>query len=155
VNHGLANWALPIGANTLNVTASWRKSRTDRFFDSDATEALVASTHFDTGSTDKSIDVHLASADDVPFQWLVGATLLRFDQRHRGEPTFGVDLATPDFEALARSFGIEAETVDGLGDDFGRALTRQVATEAPTVLVARAALEPPPTTSPRWYRRTA
>lgn len=84
-----------------------------------------------------------------------GYGMLRFDQRHRGEPTFGVDLATPDFEALARSFGIEAETVDGLGDDFGRALTRQVATEAPTVLVARAALEPPPTTSPRWYRRTA
>ena len=84
-----------------------------------------------------------------------GYGMLRFDQRHRGEPTFGVDLATPDFEALARSFGIEAETVEGLGDDFGRALTRQVATEAATVLVARAALEPPPTTSPRWYRRTA
>jgi acetolactate synthase-1/2/3 large subunit len=84
-----------------------------------------------------------------------GYGMLRFDQRHRGEPTFGVDLATPDFEALARSFGIEAETVEGLGDDFGRALRRQVATEAATVLVARAALEPPPTTSPRWYRRTA
>jgi acetolactate synthase-1/2/3 large subunit len=84
-----------------------------------------------------------------------GYGMLRFDQRHRGEPTFGVDLATPDFEAMARSFGIEAETVEGLGDEFGRALTRQVATEAPTVLVARAALEPPPTTSPRWYRRTA
>ena len=84
-----------------------------------------------------------------------GYGMLRFDQRHRGEPTFGVDLATPDFEALARSFGIEAETVEGLGDDFGRELTRQVATVAPTELVARAALEPPPTTSPRWYRRTA
>jgi thiamine pyrophosphate-dependent acetolactate synthase large subunit-like protein len=83
-----------------------------------------------------------------------GYGMLRFDQRHRGEPTFGVDLKTPDFEALARSFGIEAETVDGLGDDFGRALARQVATAEPTVLVARAALEPPPTTSPRWYRRT-
>jgi acetolactate synthase-1/2/3 large subunit len=84
-----------------------------------------------------------------------GYGMLRFDQRHRGEPTFGVDLATPDFEALARSFGIEAETVDGLGDDFGRALARQIATDAPTVLVARAGLEPPPTTSPRWYRRGA
>jgi acetolactate synthase-1/2/3 large subunit len=84
-----------------------------------------------------------------------GYGMLRFDQRHRGEPTFGVDLTTPDFEALARSFGIEAETVEGLGEDFGRVLARQVATDAPTVLVARAALEPPPTTSPRWYRRTA
>jgi acetolactate synthase-1/2/3 large subunit len=84
-----------------------------------------------------------------------GYGMLRFDQRQRGEPTFGVDLATPDFEALARSFGIRAETVDGLGDDFGRALARQVEVAEPTVLVARAALDPPPTTSPRWYRRTA
>jgi thiamine pyrophosphate-dependent acetolactate synthase large subunit-like protein len=84
-----------------------------------------------------------------------GYGMLRFDQRHRGEPTFGVDLATPDFVAMARSFGIEAEGVEGLGDDFGRVLARQVATDAPTVLVARAGLEPPPTTSPRWYRKTA
>ena len=84
-----------------------------------------------------------------------GYGMLRFDQRHRGEPTFGVDLVTPDFEALARSFGIEAETVEGLGEEFGLALTRQIAVDAPTVLVARAALEPPPTTSPRWYRRAA
>jgi thiamine pyrophosphate-dependent acetolactate synthase large subunit-like protein len=84
-----------------------------------------------------------------------GYGMLRFDQRHRGEPTFGVDLKTPDFEAMARSFGIEAETVEGLGEDFGRALKRQIGTGAPTVLVARAGLEPPPTTSPRWYRRTA
>ncbi|HKN94214.1 MAG TPA: thiamine pyrophosphate-dependent enzyme, partial [Thermoleophilaceae bacterium] len=82
-----------------------------------------------------------------------GYGMLRFDQRHRGEATFGVDLVTPDFEALARSFGVEAETVDGLGEEFGLALTRQMAVAAPTVLVARAALEPPPTTSPRWYRR--
>jgi acetolactate synthase-1/2/3 large subunit len=84
-----------------------------------------------------------------------GYGMLRFDQKHRGEPTFGVDLTTPDFEAMARSFGIEAETVDGLGEDFGRALARQIGVNAPTVLVARATLEPPPTTSPRWYRRTA
>jgi acetolactate synthase-1/2/3 large subunit len=84
-----------------------------------------------------------------------GYGMLRFDQRHRGEPTFGVDLATPDFEAMARSFGIEAETVDGLDEEFGRALARQVALDEPSVLVARAALEPPPTTSPRWYRRDA
>ncbi|HEY7630597.1 MAG TPA: thiamine pyrophosphate-binding protein, partial [Thermoleophilaceae bacterium] len=84
-----------------------------------------------------------------------GYGMLRFDQRHRGEDTFGVDLATPDFEAMARSFGIEAETVEGLGDEFGRVLARQVGTGTPTVLVAKAALEPPPTTSPRWYRRTA
>ncbi|HEU0203031.1 MAG TPA: TonB-dependent receptor, partial [Burkholderiaceae bacterium] len=81
VNHVLAAWDMPIGANTLNVTASWRGSRLDHFFDSDATEALVASTRFKTRSADKSIDIHLASETGAPFQWLVGATALAFDQR--------------------------------------------------------------------------
>ncbi len=84
-----------------------------------------------------------------------GYGMLRFDQRHSGDKTFGVDLATPDFGALVSSFGIENETVEGLGEEFSAALERQVATAAPTVLVARAALEPPPTTSPLWYRRRA
>jgi thiamine pyrophosphate-dependent acetolactate synthase large subunit-like protein len=83
-----------------------------------------------------------------------GYGMLRFDQRHSGDPTFGVDLVTPDFEAMARSFGVQAETVEGLAGEFSSALARQTAVDAPTVLVARAALEPPPTTSPRWYRRT-
>jgi thiamine pyrophosphate-dependent acetolactate synthase large subunit-like protein len=84
-----------------------------------------------------------------------GYGMLRYDQQHAGDPTFGVDLETPDFAALAASFGVEAETVDGLDDEFSRALARQVASNSPSVLVARAALDPPPTTSPRWYRRTA
>ena len=82
-----------------------------------------------------------------------GYGMLRFDQRHSGDPTFGVDLLSPDFAALAASFGVEAETVEGLGDDFSAALTRHVTSDSPTVLVAHAELEPPPTTSPRWYRR--
>jgi thiamine pyrophosphate-dependent acetolactate synthase large subunit-like protein len=64
-----------------------------------------------------------------------------------------VDLHTPDFAALARSFGVRADTVDGLGEEFGALLADHVARDEPTVLVAEAALEPPPTTSPRWYRR--
>ena len=48
--------------------------------------------------------------------------MLRYDQRNAGDEIFGVDLVTPDFAALARSFGITAETVDGLGKDFGEAL---------------------------------
>jgi len=82
-----------------------------------------------------------------------GYGMLRFDQRHSGDPTFGVDLLTPDFAAMAASFGVKSDTVDGLGPVFSEALTRHVAIDAPTVLVARAALDPPPTTSPRWYRR--
>ena len=82
-----------------------------------------------------------------------GYGMLRFDQRQSGDPIFGVDLESPDFAALAGAFGIETETVEGLGDDFSAALARHVASSSPTVLVARAGLEPPPTSSPRWYRR--
>jgi thiamine pyrophosphate-dependent acetolactate synthase large subunit-like protein len=81
-----------------------------------------------------------------------GYGMLRFDQRHSGEKPFGVDLVTPDFEALAKSFGLDAQTVDGLGKDFGEALANAVAAGGPSVVVARASLDPPPTTSPRWYR---
>jgi len=81
-----------------------------------------------------------------------GYGMLRFDQARVGAESYGVDLAAPDFVALARSFGLAAEGVDGLGEDFSAALARHVADPEPSVLVARAALEPPPTTSPRWYR---
>jgi thiamine pyrophosphate-dependent acetolactate synthase large subunit-like protein len=82
-----------------------------------------------------------------------GYGMLRFDQAKAKAPPFGVDLATPDFAALAESFGLPAETVDGVGDAFGEALARHVRDPQPSVLVARATMAPPPTTSPRWYRR--
>jgi thiamine pyrophosphate-dependent acetolactate synthase large subunit-like protein len=81
-----------------------------------------------------------------------GYGMLRFDQRRVGAAPYGVDLRTPDFGALAESFGVRAETVDDLDEHFARALASHVADPEPSVLVARAALEPPPTTSPRWYR---
>jgi acetolactate synthase-1/2/3 large subunit len=83
-----------------------------------------------------------------------GYGMLRYDQDLAGGVRFGVDLATPDFQALAESFGIRAETVEGLEDEFGEALSRHVADGGPSVLVAKAeALVPPPTTSPNWYRK--
>jgi len=82
-----------------------------------------------------------------------GYGMLRFDQEQRGDPREGVDLETPDFVALAASFGIRADAVDGLGEHFAVALKAHLAREEPTVLVARAALGPPPNVSPRWYRR--
>jgi thiamine pyrophosphate-dependent acetolactate synthase large subunit-like protein len=81
-----------------------------------------------------------------------GYGMLRFDQRHSGVEPYGVDLATPDFVGLAQSFGIRASGVDGLGDDFATALAGHLADPEPTLLVARAALAPPPTTSPLWHR---
>jgi thiamine pyrophosphate-dependent acetolactate synthase large subunit-like protein len=84
-----------------------------------------------------------------------GYGMLRYDQVQSGEAAYGVDLHTPDFAALAESFGVRAQTVDGLDDAFGEALAAQVADPAPSVLVARTPepLPPPPNTSPNWYRR--
>jgi acetolactate synthase-1/2/3 large subunit len=86
-----------------------------------------------------------------------GYGMLRYDQDRAGAERYGVDLHTPDFGALAASFGVRAETVDGLEDDFGEALARHVADPEPSVLVARTPdpLVPPPNTSPNWYRRRA
>jgi thiamine pyrophosphate-dependent acetolactate synthase large subunit-like protein len=83
-----------------------------------------------------------------------GYGMLRFDQERAGEEPFGVDLVRPDFEALARSFGLPAVTVNGFGPQFEEALRRSIAGGHAEMLVVRAALKPPPTTSPRWYRRS-
>jgi acetolactate synthase-1/2/3 large subunit len=96
--------------------------------------------------------------EQLPFTAVIvddgGYGMLRYDQELAGTETYGVDLATPDFAAMAESFGVPAETVEGLDDAFGEALARHVADPAPSVLVAKAeALIPPPTTSPNWYRK--
>ena len=82
-----------------------------------------------------------------------GYGMLRFDQVLAGEEPFGVDLVQPDFAALAASFGVPATTVDGFGPEFERELVRSLANDEPEMLIVRASLKPPPTTSPRWYRR--
>jgi acetolactate synthase-1/2/3 large subunit len=84
-----------------------------------------------------------------------GYGMLRYDQARAGEAIYGVDLHTPDFAALAESFGVRAQTVDGLDDAFGEALAEHLADPSPSVLVARTPepLPPPPNTSPNWYRR--
>jgi thiamine pyrophosphate-dependent acetolactate synthase large subunit-like protein len=69
-----------------------------------------------------------------------------------GYGILGVDLLNPDFAALAAAFGVRVHVSDGLGADFGAALARHVALDEPSVIVARAALGPPPNVSPRWYR---
>ena len=84
-----------------------------------------------------------------------GYGMLRFDQELAGDEPFGVDLVGPDFAALARSFGIGASTVEGFGAEFEATLRHSVTTPAPSLIVVRARLRPPPTTSPRWYRRPA
>ena len=81
-----------------------------------------------------------------------GYGMLRFDQVQAGVPTRGVDLVTPDFVALAAG-------VRGAGGGRRRVrrgvrggARRRASTPTGRSLVAvRAALAPPPSTSPRWY----
>ncbi len=82
-----------------------------------------------------------------------GYGMLRYDQLNAGDVPFGVDLTRPDFAALAASFGVDATVVDGFGDKFEHGLRRSLGAGKPHMLVVNAALKPPPTTSPRWYRR--
>jgi acetolactate synthase-1/2/3 large subunit len=82
-----------------------------------------------------------------------GYGMLRFDQLLAGEEPFGVDLIGPDFLALAASFGLPATPVDGFGQDFERVLIDSIDAAEPRMIVVQAALKPPPTTSPRWYRK--
>jgi acetolactate synthase-1/2/3 large subunit len=69
---------------------------------------------------------------------------------HEDDPHNGCDLAAVDFVEVARGFGIAAERVDGLGDDYEGALEKAVASGEPRVIHAFARLVPPHTTSPRW-----
>ena len=78
-----------------------------------------------------------------------GYGMLRFDQRVFGHPERGVDLVTPDWLALAASFGIRGMP----GDDLAAALRWSHARNRdgePAVIVASLGLHPPRTTSPRW-----
>lgn len=82
-----------------------------------------------------------------------GYGMLRFDQVHAGDQPYGVDLARPDFTALAAAFGIPATSLGTFGAPFGEALRAGIASGGPNMIVVKARLRPPPNTSPRWYRR--
>jgi acetolactate synthase I/II/III large subunit len=62
----------------------------------------------------------------------------------------GFNLHTPDFVALAHAFGVHAEQVTL--DDLAERLAIHVDDPAPSVIVVKASMTPPPTTSPKWYR---
>jgi thiamine pyrophosphate-dependent acetolactate synthase large subunit-like protein len=79
-----------------------------------------------------------------------GYGMLRFDQRAFGHPERGFDLAGPDWLALAAAFGIVAEEAAGAGEPLRAALARAAASGGPRLVLLRAALYPPRTTSPRW-----
>ncbi len=76
--------------------------------------------------------------------------MLAYDFTKDGVTPLGCDLEPPDFVALARAFRVEAREVRV--DELGEALAAGIASGRPNLLVVKAALTPPPNTSPRWYR---
>ncbi|HZG89603.1 MAG TPA: thiamine pyrophosphate-binding protein [Pseudonocardia sp.] len=91
---------------------------------------------------------------DLPVTVLVvddgGYGMLRYDQVVAGHPEVGVDLVTPDFVALAGSFGLAATAVTGI-DELPGVLAGAVRGRRPHLVHVRARLTPPRTTSPRWH----
>jgi thiamine pyrophosphate-dependent acetolactate synthase large subunit-like protein len=77
-----------------------------------------------------------------------GYGMLRFDEDERFSDRFAVDLATPDFVALAKSFGVKARETST--KSFGKDLAWAVKQKGPALLQLDAAWPPPLTTSPRW-----
>jgi len=77
-----------------------------------------------------------------------GYGMLRFDEDERYARRFAVDLHTPDFVALARSFGAKARaaTAKTLDADLAWVLKQK----GPALLALEASWAPPLTTSPRW-----
>jgi thiamine pyrophosphate-dependent acetolactate synthase large subunit-like protein len=102
-------------------------------------------------------DLATVVQEEIPLTVVIvddgGYGMLRFDQLSAGKQPFGVDLARPDFAKLAESFGVIAAKTDGFGAEFEQVLKAGVESRRPNVIVVTAALTPPPTTSPRWYRR--
>jgi acetolactate synthase-1/2/3 large subunit len=102
-------------------------------------------------------DLATLAQEELPVTVIIvddgGYGMLRFDQDRENLPHRGVDLDSPDFVGLARSFGVHAERVSGFGRAFRRQLSEFIDADEPNVLVVRAKLSPPLNTSPRWYRK--
>jgi acetolactate synthase-1/2/3 large subunit len=78
-----------------------------------------------------------------------GYGMLRFDQQRGGHPERGVDLLGPRWEELAAAFALPIDRPDN-PDDLRDALARAAVSGDPRLIVYRATLFPPRSTSPRW-----
>lgn len=79
-----------------------------------------------------------------------GYGMLRFDQQVFGHPERGVDLVTPDWQMLARAFGIDFAEV-GDADELRAALAASSTRSGPSLILQRTLFYPPASTSPRWF----
>jgi acetolactate synthase-1/2/3 large subunit len=100
-------------------------------------------------------ELAVAAQERLPLTAVVvddaGYGMLRYG--HDPVDGLGTELCTPDFAAVARGFGLEARSVDGVGTEYEVALRDAIASGVPNVLHVRARLHPPRSTSPRWPLR--
>ncbi|MEV0049900.1 thiamine pyrophosphate-binding protein [Saccharopolyspora shandongensis] len=80
-----------------------------------------------------------------------GYGMLAYDQEVAGHQQEGVDLCGPDWTLLGNAFGIPVAEFDETGPDLAKALRAALETGGPQLVVLRADLTPPRTTSPRWF----
>ena len=99
-------------------------------------------------------DLATAAQEQLPVTVLLvddgGYGMLRYDFTRNGEPPVGTELEPPDFVALAAAFRVEAQEVDLAG--VTDAVRAGLASGRPRLVVLKATLDPPPNTSPNWYR---
>jgi acetolactate synthase-1/2/3 large subunit len=79
-----------------------------------------------------------------------GYGMLRYDFTKDGEEPVGTELEPPDFVAMARAFRVPAREVTV--EELTGALADGIASGGPSLLVVKATYDPPPNTSPTWYR---
>ena len=82
-----------------------------------------------------------------------GYGMLRYDFTKDGEQPVGTELEPPDFVAMAHAFRVPAREV--AVDELTAAVADGLASGGPNLLVVKATYDPPPNTSPNWYRARA
>ncbi|MDT0202486.1 thiamine pyrophosphate-binding protein [Nocardioides sp. AE5] len=92
----------------------------------------------------ESLPVTLLVVDDGAYG------MLAYDQEVAGDPRAGVDLVSPDWEALGQAFGIPTTMTSPAGQDLGESVRAALATRKPALVVHKASFVPPRTTSARW-----
>lgn len=119
-------------------------------------EAPVVSFNGDGGMLFALGELAAVVQERVPLTVVVvddgGYGMLRYGKDAAGN-RFGTELRTPDFAAIAAGFGLTARATTGVGQEFEAALREAVASKEANLLVTKAKLLPPRTTSPRWPLR--
>lgn len=77
--------------------------------------------------------------------------MLAYDQEVAGDPPRGVDLLSPDWERLGEAFGIPTTVLDDGDLTLEKSVRHALESKTPHMVVLRADLLPPRTTSPRWF----